>query len=134
MNIRAIWRLTRAQHFGTKALGLLKAALIGALAAGKNCVPNDLPGMNTSDSNLLSQTRLDVSDVLLCGEPILTRKVTATLHPGKMIYNIQHTLGTEDVVVQTRISGRIREGGVSIGARTWFGWHLAELLTKHLMS
>ena len=88
--------------------------------------------MNTNDSNLLSQTQLDVYDSLQTGEPILTRKVTATLHPGKMIYNIEHTLGTEDVVVQTRISGRIREGGVSIVSanmvRVAFGGTLNEVM------
>ena len=88
--------------------------------------------MNTSDSSFLTPSGQDASDVLLTGEPVLTRKVTATLRPGRMIYNIQHTLGTEDVVVQTRISGRIREGGVSIVSanmvRVAFGGTLNEAL------
>ena len=80
----------------------------------------------------MSPSGQDASDVLLTGEPIPTRKVTATLRPGKMVYNIQHKLGTEDVVVQTRISGRIREGGVSIVSanmvRVAFGGTLNEAL------
>ena len=87
--------------------------------------------MNTSDSWLLSPSGQDASDVLLTGEPIPTRKVTATLRPGKMVYNIQHKLGTEDVVVQTRISGRIREGECHVSAnmvRVAFGGTLNEAL------
>ncbi len=46
-------------------------------------------------------------------EPIL-RKFRATLEPGKSVYHIRHQLGSEDVIVQTRIAGRVREGGISI--------------------
>jgi hypothetical protein len=42
------------------------------------------------------------------------RRVAARLMPGGTIYRIPHNLGTEDVIVQTRIAGRIREGGISI--------------------
>ncbi|MGV3773185.1 MAG: hypothetical protein ACO1QB_09815 [Verrucomicrobiales bacterium] len=42
------------------------------------------------------------------------RKFTTQVQPGLAQYTIEHNLGTEDVIVQTRIAGRIREGGVSI--------------------
>ncbi len=42
------------------------------------------------------------------------RKFTARLQPGNSRYDLKHNLGTEDVVVQTRIAGNVREGGVSI--------------------
>ena len=46
-------------------------------------------------------------------EPVIG-KFRATLQPGKTTYDIRHRLGTVDVIVQTRIDGRIREGGISI--------------------
>ena len=42
------------------------------------------------------------------------RKFTASVPPGKTDYRIVHNLASEDVIVQTRIAGRIREGGISI--------------------
>ena len=42
------------------------------------------------------------------------RRFTITLQPGQTDYGIVHGLGSEDVIVQTRIAGRIREGGISI--------------------
>jgi hypothetical protein len=46
-------------------------------------------------------------------EPQL-RRFAATIQPGQAEYRIVHGLGSEDVIVQTRIAGRIREGGISI--------------------
>jgi len=46
-------------------------------------------------------------------EPPL-RRFSVTLQPGQTDYRIVHDLGSEDVIVQTRIAGRIREGGISI--------------------
>ena len=42
------------------------------------------------------------------------RKFTAAVQPGRSEYRIRHNLETEDVIVQTRIAGKIREGGISI--------------------
>ena len=42
------------------------------------------------------------------------RKHVQRVPPGRSEYRIAHNIGTEDVIVQTRIAGRIREGGVSI--------------------
>ena len=42
------------------------------------------------------------------------RCFSVTLQPGQTDYRIAHGLGSEDVIVQTRIAGRIREGGISI--------------------
>lgn len=42
------------------------------------------------------------------------RKFTTTVPPGRTEYKVVHNLQTEDVIVQTRIAGRIREGGISI--------------------
>jgi hypothetical protein len=42
------------------------------------------------------------------------RKFAAAVEPGRTEYRIIHNLNTEDVIVQTRIAGRIREGGLSI--------------------
>ena len=42
------------------------------------------------------------------------RKYAARVEPGRSEYRIVHNLGTQDVIVQTRIAGRIREGGLSI--------------------
>ena len=42
------------------------------------------------------------------------RRFTVTLQPGQPDFRIVHGLGSEDVSVQTRIAGRIREGGISI--------------------
>jgi hypothetical protein len=42
------------------------------------------------------------------------RKFSARLNPGQTRYVLEHGLGTENVIVQTRIAGNIREGGVSI--------------------
>jgi hypothetical protein len=44
----------------------------------------------------------------------LLRKFAAAVQPGRSEYRIVHNLETEDVIVQTRIAGKIREGGVSI--------------------
>jgi hypothetical protein len=46
-------------------------------------------------------------------QPLL-RRFAATLQPGQTDYRVVHQLGTEDVIVQTRIAGRIREGGISV--------------------
>lgn len=45
---------------------------------------------------------------------ILIRKHTETIQPGETDYMVRHNLGSRDVIVQTRIAGRIREGGISI--------------------
>jgi hypothetical protein len=42
------------------------------------------------------------------------RKYVERLAPGQTHYRIVHSLETEDVIVQTRIAGRIRDGGISI--------------------
>ena len=42
------------------------------------------------------------------------RKYVAAVEPGRTEYRIVHNLNTKDVIVQTRIAGRIREGGLSI--------------------
>ena len=42
------------------------------------------------------------------------RRFAVTLQPGQTDYRIAHGLGSEDVIVQTRIAGRVREGGISI--------------------
>ena len=42
------------------------------------------------------------------------RKFTFQVRAGKTRYTVVHWLGTKDVVVQTRIAGRIREGGISV--------------------
>ncbi len=42
------------------------------------------------------------------------RKFVAAAQPGRSTYRIAHNLQSEDVIVQMRIAGRIREGGVSI--------------------
>ena len=64
-------------------------------------------------------------------EPLI-RKFSATLPPGQSVYDIRHRLGSEDVIVQTRIAGRIREGGISIvdqnSVRLTFGGTLNEPL------
>ncbi|MDB6035718.1 MAG: hypothetical protein JWM16_6056 [Verrucomicrobiales bacterium] len=60
------------------------------------------------------------------------RKYVERLEPGQTHYRIVHNLGTEDVIVQTRIAGRIRDGGISIvDANTvglTFGGTLNELM------
>lgn len=42
------------------------------------------------------------------------RKVAIRVRPGQSEYKIAHNLQTEQVIVQTSIAGRIREGGISI--------------------
>ena len=42
------------------------------------------------------------------------RKFSIAVPSGRTEYRILHNLQSEDVIVQTRIAGRIREGGVSI--------------------
>jgi hypothetical protein len=42
------------------------------------------------------------------------RKFTTTIPPGERDYTVQHDLDTVDVIVQSRIAGRIREGGISV--------------------
>lgn len=42
------------------------------------------------------------------------RKYSERVHPGKTHYKIIHNPGSADVIIQTRIAGRIREGGVCI--------------------
>jgi hypothetical protein len=42
------------------------------------------------------------------------RKFSIAVPPGRAEYRISHNLQTADVIVQTRIAGRIREGGVSV--------------------
>jgi hypothetical protein len=60
------------------------------------------------------------------------QKFVLRVPPGKTEYDVKHDLGTEDVIVQTRIAGRIREGGVSIRdantVRLTFGGTLNEAL------
>ena len=60
------------------------------------------------------------------------QKFVQRVEPGRSHYDIVHNLGTEDVIVQTRIAGRIREGGISIRdpntVRLTFGGTLNEPL------
>jgi hypothetical protein len=42
------------------------------------------------------------------------RKFSVRVFAGQARYTIQHNLHTEEVIVQTRIAGRVREGGISI--------------------
>jgi hypothetical protein len=42
------------------------------------------------------------------------RRFVVTLQPGQTEYSIAHGLGTSSVIVQTRIAGRVREGGISV--------------------
>lgn len=42
------------------------------------------------------------------------QKFSTRLLPGKTEYRLEHNLGTEDVLVQTRIAGHVREGGIRI--------------------
>ncbi len=42
------------------------------------------------------------------------RKFSITVPAGRNEYRIIHNLQSEDLIVQTRIAGRIREGGISI--------------------
>lgn len=65
------------------------------------------------------------------------RKYSVTVQPGQSVYDIRHYLGTEDIIVQTRIAGRIREGGISIlnpnCLRLTFGGTLNEPLDVVIM-
>ena len=58
------------------------------------------------------------------------RKFTARLGPGNTRYDVAHNLGTPHVIVQTRIAGNVREGGISIvdanTVRVTFGGTLNE--------
>jgi hypothetical protein len=60
------------------------------------------------------------------------RKFTARLTPGRNVYDLQHNFDTEDVIVQTRIAGNVREGGISIvdenRVRLTFGGPLHEAM------
>jgi hypothetical protein len=66
-----------------------------------------------------NQTPSPLNDFLAEGgsstenQPML-RKFVARLDPGQTRYRLKHNFGTSDVLVQTRISGRVREGGISI--------------------
>jgi hypothetical protein len=60
--------------------------------------------MNTTDPNNASNPHA----------PRALRKFSQTIPPGQTEYRIRHDLGTKAVIVQTRIAGRIREGGISI--------------------
>ena len=66
------------------------------------------------------------------GQEPTVRKFRSTVQPGQSIYDIRHLLGSLDVIVQTRINGRIREGGISIVdpncVRLTFGGTLNETL------
>jgi len=44
----------------------------------------------------------------------VVRKFSGRIEPGDRTYRIRHGLGTRDVMVQTRIAGRVREGGIVI--------------------
>jgi hypothetical protein len=55
-----------------------------------------------------------VSDKAASSPGLPLRKFATRLPPGRTRYEIAHGLGSEDVLVQTRIAGNIREGGVSI--------------------
>jgi hypothetical protein len=48
------------------------------------------------------------------GISAVIRKYSERVQPGKTHYRIVHNIGSADVIIQTRIAGRIREGGVSI--------------------
>jgi hypothetical protein len=60
------------------------------------------------------------------------RKFTARLTPGRNLYDLKHNFDTEDVIVQTRIAGNIRDGGISIvdknRVRITFGGPLHEAM------
>lgn len=60
------------------------------------------------------------------------RKFTARLGPGNTRYDVVHNLGTPHVIVQTRIAGNVREGGISVvdtnTVRITFGGTLNEPL------
>jgi hypothetical protein len=47
-------------------------------------------------------------------EEIPVRKFSFKVPPGKTNYTVNHPLASTDVIVQTRIRGRIREGGITI--------------------
>lgn len=47
-------------------------------------------------------------------QEVSIRKHAETIQPGETDYIVRHNFGTRDVIVQTRIAGRIREGGISI--------------------
>ena len=47
-------------------------------------------------------------------EEWLPKKVCGTLAPGNATYRITHNIGTLDLVVQSRIGNRIREGGITL--------------------
>jgi hypothetical protein len=60
-------------------------------------------------------TELTKMDLMTNAVPVSgLRKFCQTVPSGSTEYFIRHGLGTKDVVVQTRIAGRIREGGISI--------------------
>ena len=60
------------------------------------------------------------------------RKFTARLGPGNTRYDLVHNLGTPHVIVQTRIGGNVREGGISVvdanTVRITFGGTLNETM------
>ena len=60
-----------------------------------------------------SSSAVESTPLVSTGQTSL-RRVTARLTPGGTLYRIPHNLATEDVIVQTRIAGRIREGGISV--------------------
>ena len=61
-----------------------------------------------------SATVHDTQLVSTASQDVSLRRVAARLAPGGTLYRIPHNLATEDVIVQTRIAGRVREGGISI--------------------
>ena len=66
------------------------------------------------EPNLQSQSLLEDPPTAPPNEQNGVRKYAAVLKPGRNYYDLVHGFGTEDVIVQTRIAGNIREGGISI--------------------
>jgi hypothetical protein len=73
------------------------------LSSDQTLMNPDTNGGSTSSAPNLNST-----------PPSVLRKFSNRLAPGQTEYLIRHDLGTEDVIVQTRIANRIREGGIAI--------------------
>ena len=62
-----------------------------------------------------SSSAVELTPLVSTGQTATSlRRVAARLTPGGTLYRIPHNLETEDVIVQTRIAGRIRESGISV--------------------
>jgi hypothetical protein len=56
----------------------------------------------------------DLLAIRTTSENWVPKKVCGSLPPGKTTYRITHNIGSFDLIVQTRIRNRIREGGISL--------------------